>query len=59
MRKKPENLLHTEESGSTQPAKQNARCGEQSDPQLTSWRQGPTKERPNSNQNPKTYREQT
>ena len=59
MRKKPENLLHTEESGSTQPAKQNARCGRWSDTQLTSWREGPTKERLNINPNPKTYREPT
>ena len=30
-----------------------------SDPHLTSWREGPMKERPNNNQNPKTYTELT
>ena len=39
------------------PAQQNTRRGGQSDPQLTSWKEGPTKERRNNNQNPKTYRE--
>ena len=33
--------------------------GGQNDPQLTSWWEGPTKERPNNNQNPKTYTEST
>ena len=37
------------------PAQQHTRCGGQSDAQSTSWREGPTKERPNNNQNPKTY----
>ena len=40
------------------PGQQQTRCGGWSDPQLTSWREGPTKERPSNNQNPKTYREQ-
>ena len=38
------------------PARHNTRRGGWSDPQLTSWREGLTKERPN-NQNPKTYSE--
>ena len=41
------------------PALQNTRCSGWSDPQLTSWREGPTKETPNNNQNPKIYREPT
>ena len=40
-------------------AQQNIRCGGQSDPQLTSRWEGPTKERPNNNQKPKTYTEPT
>ena len=40
-------------------AQQNTRCGGWSDPQLTSSREVPIKERPNSNQNPKTYRKPT
>ena len=38
-------------------AQRNIRRGGWSDPQLTSLRGGPVKERPNNNQNPKTYRE--
>ena len=41
------------------PAKQNTRRGGWSDPQLTSSRERPIKERPNNNQNAKTYREPT
>ena len=41
------------------PAQQNTRRGGWSDPELTSWREGPTKERPNKNQKPKTYTEPT
>ena len=41
------------------PAQQNTRHGGHSDPQLTSWREGPTKERPNNNKIPKTYTEPT
>ena len=41
------------------PAQQNTRCGGHRDPQLTIWREGPTKEGPNKNQNIKTYREPT
>ena len=41
------------------PAQEHTRGGGQSDPQLTSWREGPIKERPNNNQNPKTYRQPT
>ena len=40
-------------------AQQNTRGGVWSDPQLTSCREGPTKDRPNNNQNPKTYTEPT
>ena len=54
-RENPQNLVHTEEPASTQPAhipaQQKTRGGGQSDPQLTSWRDGPTKERPKNNQN--------
>ena len=39
------------------PAQQNTRCGGWSDPQLTHWREGSTKERTNNNQNTKTYRQ--
>ena len=35
------------------PAQQNKRCGGWRDPQLTSWREGPTKERPNKRQTSK------
>ena len=48
------------EPASTQPAHtgtHTTRHAGRSDPQLTSWWEGPTKERPNNNQNPKTYRE--
>ena len=41
------------------PAQQKTRGGGQSDPQLTSWWEGPIKERPNNNQNLKTYTEPT
>ena len=41
------------------PAKQNTRGGGWSDPQLKTWREGPTKERLNNKQNLKTYREPT
>ena len=41
------------------PAQQNTRHDGQSDPQLTSWREGLTRERLNNSQNPKTYRELT
>ena len=41
------------------PAQKNTRCGRWRDPQLTTWKEGPTKERPNNNQNPTTYREPT
>ena len=41
------------------PAQQNTRGGGQSGPQLTSWWEGPAKERPNNNQKPKTYTEST
>ena len=41
------------------PAQQNTRCGGWSDPQLTSWREGHTKKRPNNNPTPKTYRQPT
>ena len=40
-------------------SKQHTRSGGQSDPQSTSWREGPTKEQPNNNQNPITPREPT
>ena len=36
------------------PAQQHKRCGGRSDPQLTRWREGPTKEGHNNNQNPIT-----
>ena len=41
------------------PARHNTRRGGWSDPQLTSWWEGPTKERPNNNQKPKTYTDPT
>ena len=41
------------------PAQQHTRCGGWSDPQSTSWREGPTKERPNNNQNKITSRDPT
>ena len=40
-------------------AQQNTRSGGQSDPQLTTLRERPIKERPNNNENPKTYGEPT
>ena len=40
-------------------AQQKTTGGVQSDPQLTSWWEGPTKEKPNNNQKPKTYTELT
>ena len=46
----------------TQPAHTcttNTRGGAQIDSQLTIWREGPTKERPNNNQKPKTDTERT
>ena len=41
------------------PAQQKTMGGGQSDPQLTSWWEGPTKETPNNNQKPKTYTDPT
>ena len=41
------------------PAQQKTRGGGQTDPQITSWWERPTKERPNKNQKPKTYTETT
>ena len=41
------------------PAQQNIRRGGWSDPQLTSWREGSTKEIPNNKKTPKTYTELT
>ena len=41
------------------PAQQETRRGGQTDPQITSWWERPTKERPNKNQKPKTYTETT
>ena len=38
------------------PAQQHTRCGQQSDPQSTSSREGPMRKGPNNNQNPITYR---
>ena len=38
---------------------QHTRCGRQSDLRSTSWREGPTKEQLNNNQNPVTSREPT
>ena len=40
------------------PAQQNTKRGGGSDSQLTSWQEGPAKERPNNNQNPKTTESQ-
>ena len=40
-------------------AQQKMRGRGQTDPQLTSWWEGPTKERPNNNENMKTYTEPT
>ena len=37
------------------PAQQKTRGGGQTDPQITSWWERPTKERANKNQKPKTY----
>ena len=48
-----------EEPAPTQPAQQKTRGGGQTDPQITSWWERPTKERPNKNQKPKTYTEAT
>ena len=61
VKEKPYTLNQTEESASAQPicTCTTARCGGWSDPQSTSWREGPTKERPNNNQNPITSREPT
>ena len=41
------------------PAQQKTRGGGQTDPQITSWWERPTKERPNKNQKTKTYTEPT
>ena len=41
------------------PAQQKTRGGGETDPWITSWWERPTKERPNNNQKPKTYTEQT
>ena len=41
------------------PAQQKTRGGGQTDPQITSWWERPTIERPNKNQKPKTYTEPT
>ena len=41
------------------PPQQNTRHGGLSNPQLTSWKEGPTEERTNNNQNPKRDREPT
>ena len=41
------------------PEQKHTTCSGRSDPQLTSWREGPTKERPQNIQNPKTYRDPT
>ena len=41
------------------PAQQKTRGGGQTDPQITSWWERLTKERPNKNQKPKTYTEPT
>ena len=41
------------------PAQQKTRGGGQTDPQITSWWERPTKERPKKNQKPKTYPEPT
>ena len=41
------------------PAQQKTRGGGQTDPQITRWWEGPSKERPNNNQKPKTYTEPT
>ena len=61
-REKPQNLVHTEEPAPTQPdhyyTTEN-KSGGQTDPQITSWRQRPTKESLNKNQKPKTYTEPT
>ena len=40
-------------------AQQKTRGGGQTDPQITSWWERPTKERPKKNQKPKTYTEPT
>ena len=60
--RKYKNGRRTEKSASTKlsaPAQQHRRFGGWSDPQPTSWREGPTKERPNNNQNPITSRDPT
>ena len=41
------------------PAQQKTTGEGQTDPQITSWWEGPIKERPNNNQNPKTYTDPT
>ena len=41
------------------PAQQKTRVGGQADPQIISWWERPTKERPNKNQKPKIYTEPT
>ena len=41
------------------PAEQKTRDGGQTDPQISSWWERPTKERPNKNQKPETYTEPT
>ena len=41
------------------PAQQKTRGGGQTDPQITSWQEGPTKKGPNNDQKPKTYTELT
>ena len=41
------------------PAQQKTRGGGQTDPQITSWWERHTKEKPNNNQKPKTYTEST
>ena len=61
-KKKPQNFGHMEgpaQHNLPTPTQQKTRGAGQSDPQTTSQWEGPTKERPNNNQNAKTYTEPT
>ena len=62
MREKPQNLVQQKnqfQQNLSTPAQQNTTHGRQSDLQLTSWRERPTKERSNNNPDPKISREPT
>ena len=58
-KRKPQNLYTQKnqlQHNLPTPAQQKTRSAGQTDPQITSWWETPTKERPNNNQKPKTHR---